>query len=119
MASDDLIAKLDRAAETLIDEAFPASTESGEPAIASVSVALADKIKAFGAVRDWMSDRKKLVPEDRKSGKGEQLRDKFNRTKAPSRRNRAAEAEHSESKNGAAVTTGPVPSGTDTLSADG
>lgn len=114
MDKDDLIKKLDRAAETLLTEAFPDKQIIGEPAIVDTGKGL-DKIKAFDAVRGWMSERSKLVPEDRKSGKGEQLRDKFNRTKTPSRRNRPAEAEHSELETGADGGAGPVPNGSDTV----
>lgn len=104
----ELIKKLDEAAETLLAEAFPDKEKAGEPATVDTGKGL-DKIKAFDAVRGWMSERSKLVPEDRKSGKGEQLRDKFQRTKTPSRRNRSPEEERDEPEAGPAGNAGPVP----------
>lgn len=96
MSKETLLTKLDAAAETLIDEAFPATKDGGNPDIIGEQSDLGDKIKAFSAVSSWMSDRAKLIPDDRKSGKGEQLRDRFQRSKTPSRRDRSAAPEGNE-----------------------
>lgn len=113
MSKETLLTKLDAAAETLIDEAFPASKAGGNPDIIGEQRDLGDKIKAFSAVSSWMSDRAELIPDDRKSGKGEQLRDRFQRSKAPGRRDRSAAPEGNEPE-GSAEGGGGLVSGNDT-----
>lgn len=108
----NLLDGLDRAAKTLLDSAFPATNESREPAPVDGTTGLGDKIKAFTAVCDWMSARTKLIPEDRKSGKGEQLRSRFHGTKASSRRSRGATEEGNEPPG--STDSGPAPNGSDT-----
>jgi hypothetical protein len=103
-----LISRLSEAAGTLLDEAFPAKDESGEPKTVEQTVSLADKIKAFQAARDWLGDIAKLMPDKRETGKGEQLRERFRSSTAPSRRGRSAKPESDETESGGPGNTGPV-----------
>lgn len=98
MDKDALLKRLDTAAQTLLNDAFPDNKGDGNPIPVEQQKSLVDKVKAFDAVRGWMSERAKLIPEDRKSGKGERLRNKFRSATAPSRRNRAGAAESDESE---------------------
>jgi hypothetical protein len=113
MPGHPLLDRLDQCAETLLDEAFNATTSGGEPADADETAEkprLADKIKAFDSVRDWMSDRQKLIPEEKGKSKGEQLRDQFHRRKASGRRGRKT-PEEAANLDDSAGEPAPIPNG--------
>ena len=86
MADRELLDLMDKAANSLLEEAFGANPKAGELEPADEQKRLADKVKAFDAVRNWMTERVKLVPEDRGQGKGEQLRARFHNGRATSSR---------------------------------
>lgn len=100
MDKDALLKRLDDAAQTLLDDAFPVTGEGREPIPAEQQKGLVDKIKAFDAVRGWMLERSKLSPEVPRSGKGERLRKQFQGTKASSRRGRSGVPESDEPEAG-------------------
>jgi hypothetical protein len=93
---DILIDGLDRGAKVLLDAAFPVtSSDTDPPKDGNVpgGIPLADQIKAFTAVLNYAGERPKLVaPGERVTGKGERLRDKFQRATL-GRGNGAAQAE--------------------------
>ena len=95
----DLLATMDAFASSLLTEAQGVKKLSGEPTSPDITVALADKIKVFSAVREWMNARKEFVrPGDSGKAKGERLRDQFRqRTAPPNRRTRAASETPAES----------------------
>lgn len=80
---DQLISDLDRGAKALLNEVFPVNAESAtedgaEPLDGQTP--LPDKIKAFAAVTNYLGERSKLVaPAEVVRGKGERLRDQFQR----------------------------------------
>lgn len=80
---DKLISDLDRGARALLDEVFPSKAESGtekatEPQDGATP--LPDKIKVFAAVTHYLGERSKLVaPAEVVRGKGERIRDQFQR----------------------------------------
>ena len=90
-----LLDKLDAAAVALLDAAFPdKSKPQGEPDTeAGPPVTVAEKAKALAIAMTWYKERMEFHPPEKTKGRGEQLRERFQRGQKRSARDRRNSAE--------------------------
>ena len=87
-ARPELIAGLDRAAAELLRRAMGddmVASDGPPPVDEPVKPTLAEQVKVFEAVKDWVLDREKVVPPDKEPSAFDDIKRRFNGTSRPAR----------------------------------